>query len=938
MRLLIYFCFFLSGLCGLSYEVLWARYLKLLTGTDAFSYAVVLVTFMGGLAAGNALFGRISDRRAGKLSLYGLLELGIGISCALFPYFLEAASRLYFMLASTDPGAAGNLALKFALSAVTMLLPTILMGGTLPVLSTYSIRHINELGSKVGLLYFINSAGAACGCLLTGFYLIARLGLEASVYLMAAVNMGIGVTCLCLRSYEQTREDDCAALRAEGAGRGLQAADENALTNPAAGSQAEISLTYACIFLSGILAMSLEVIWIRLLSLVLDSSTYSFSIMLFTFISGITLGAMAVAVIMRKKRNALLLFGLSELGVFVSLVMLMPVYERLPYYFNVLASMLVREESNYPVYQSLKILISILIMAGPTICIGMTLPLASSVCVRRINILGRGIGSVFSINTMGNVLGAALCGLVIVPALGLQKTMEVIILMSGMLGAVLLCAAMKNRGVWRYAIPAAVPLIFLAFCSLTADWSGAVFNSGYFRLTGRIAQSYQEYLAKREANEVLFHEDGPDVSVVVTRHKKETHYQLSLRVNGKTDASTGLDMDTQVLAGHIPLLLHPDPKDIMIVGYGSGITAGAVLRHPVASCDIAELSGAVVRAARLFNFVSGNPLADPRARLWIADGKEFLRLQPEKSYDIIISEPSNPWIAGIGNLFSVEYFAEAARHLKPGGMMVQWLQLYETTDEIISILMNSLRSVFPYATVWNLNNDIIVIASLEAQRPDYVLLERRLKDPKIISDLTHPLLSAGIKTPLQLLSAQMLSSETFRSLFTGRGPLNSDYFPVVEYEAPRALFCNSVPENFIRSDDRLKSREENRLFIAGYPGSRDLSAEEMLSLQNLFAVRSGKNEKAISGILSYDLFMRGGSAAAAVIDRLMTDDDSLDWLARRRLWEAKASSGPMTREDARNYLNFEFQLLTEKTSVFAETDRSAFKTAQKLNRQLEQGH
>jgi len=936
MRLLIYFCFFLSGLCGLSYEVLWAKYLKLLTGTDAFSYAVVLVTFMGGLAAGNALFGRISDWRGRKLSLYGVLELGIGISCALFPCFLEAASRLYFRFASSDPGAAGNLALKFALSAVTMLLPTILMGGTLPVLSRYTIRHIRELGSKIGLLYFINSAGAACGCLVTGFYLVSGLGLEASVYLMAAVNMGIGILCLCLRSYEQTREADSAASPAECALRGLPAAGENALANPAAGTNAEIILTYAGIFLSGILAMSLEVIWIRLLSLVLDSSAYSFSIMLFTFISGITLGAMAVAVIMRKKRNALLLFGLSELGVFVTLAALMPVYERLPYYFNVLACMLVREESNYPVYLTIKILIAILIMAGPTICIGMTLPLASSVCVRRINILGRGIGSVFSVNTVGNLLGAALCGLVVIPVLGLQKTMEAIILLSGMLGAVLLAAAMRNRGMWRYAVPATVPLIFLASCALTADWSGAVLNSGYYRLTGRIAQSYQEYLAKRETNEVLFHEDGPDVSVVVTRCKKETYDQLSLRVNGKTDASTGLDMDTQVLAGHIPLLLHQDPKDIMIVGYGSGITAGAVLRHPVARCDIAELSGSVVRAARLFNFVSGNPLADPRARLWIADGKEFLRLQPEKSYDIIISEPSNPWMAGIGNLFSVEYFAEAARHLKPGGMMVQWLQLYETNDEIISILLNSVRSVFPYATVWNLNNDIIVIASLFEQRPDYALLESRLKDPKIMADLTHPLLSAGIKTPLQLLSAQMLSSETFGSLFRGRGPLNSDYFPVVEYAAPKALFCNSVPENFIRADDRLKAREGNRLLVSGYTGSRDLSTEEMLSLQNLFAARFGKTEKAISGILSYDLFMRGNAAAAAVIDRLMTED-SLDWLARRRLWEAKAASGAMTRADARDYLNFEFKLLTEKTSVFAEPDRTAFKTAQKLNRQLEQG-
>ncbi len=320
MRAIIYLCFLLSGVTGLVYEVLWGKYLQLFIGATSYAHTIVLATFMAGLAIGNSLFGRLSDRTRRVLLLYAVLELGIGLACALFPAFFGGLTQVYLSLASSDPAATWNLVLKIMLAVSSFLVPTVLMGGTLPVLARFTVRHVSEVGNKVGFLYFINSAGAMMGCLLAGFVLIPEYGLELSVILTAMVNIAIGLLFLLLRRFEEPLPQ---AVADESPGA-VQAGTRSY-------TETQVRGVYLVVGFTGVLTMIYEVVWIRLLGLVLGSSTYSFSLMLFTFIGGIAIGGAVVARIMRKDRDALHLFALCELGLFASLLLVMPLYDRLPY-------------------------------------------------------------------------------------------------------------------------------------------------------------------------------------------------------------------------------------------------------------------------------------------------------------------------------------------------------------------------------------------------------------------------------------------------------------------------------------------------------------------------------------------------------------------------------------------------------------------------------
>jgi spermidine synthase/MFS family permease len=913
MKKLIYICLFLSGICGLSYEVIWASWLKLFIGSRTTANTIVLATFMGGLALGNYIFGRISDRPLRKLTLYALLELGIGFSCFMFPATLDIAMQIYFHFASPDPNAWGNVLLKAALAVALILVPTVFMGGTLPVLSKYFIKSLPDTGRRIGLLYFVNTAGAAVGCLLAGLYLIQIYGLHVTNYMMASLNTAIGILFLCLRIYSH-RPGEKAHGRSDPAV--YERTKSESPVNYNLYSPAKTRLALAAIFLSGILAMGLEVVWARLLGLVLGSSTYSFAVMLFTFIGGIAIGALLVAKIMKKERDAFLLFAICELGIFTSLVLLMPLYERLPYYFNVLASMLTRNEDTFRIYLSLKIIIAVMMMIVPTICIGMTLPITSRICVQRIAVLGRGVGSVFSVNTMGNVLGTILAGLVLIPLMDLQQAMLVFIILSGVIGAGLYILAVNGNFLKRYAPLLLLPAPLLVMHLAMSSWDGTVFNTGHYRIYEKLGRSFSEYRSiARKDRRILFHEDGPDASVVVT--EGTTDGQLTLKVNGKTEAGTGKDMTTQLLLGHIPMLLHPDPRDVLLVGYGSGISAGAVLKHSVQGFDIVEISREVIKGAHFFDHINGKPLDDRRTRLIVADAKEVFNLQPGTRYYVIISQPSNPWMAGIANLYSIEFFRKATDHLKPGGILVQWIQLYDIHDATLSVIFNTLSAVLPYVTVWNQNADIFLIGSLTPHAPDPDLLKRRLQLPGVHADLTHRLINGEVRDPLQFLAGQMMSSAVFKSHFPGTGRLNSDYFPFVEFAAAQDFFTGARPLAFYRLDERFKPRKHNRLYAADYLGERKLTAEMLSELIALFSERFGRSEKWLTEILISQLLEQDHPPSAVGLKKIL-QHGNLSWYATRRLWQKRLESSNLSMDEWDDYKNYQFQMQIETASVFAD--------------------
>jgi len=709
--------------------------------------------------------------------------VGIGLLAILSPHLLFLLSDLYVALAGqwfVSPFL--SVSLRFLLSAAVLLPPTVLMGGTLPVLTRFATRSLVQLEGAVSWLYFLNSAGAVFGTLLAGFYLIPTYGLGVSVAITGAVNVAIGFACLLLKIKE-----------------GSISVHSGPELEPVTPKQ--VWIIYWAVFLSGCVSLVYEIAWIRLLSLVLGSSTYSFSIMLAAFIAGIALGSWLIANRVLPRVSSYLLFGLAELGIGLSIILTLPLYERLPYTFHNIAWLLNRTTTTFYLFEEIKFFFCVALMLLPTTFIGMTLPLASRVATQSTQEVGKKVGSIFSVNTVGNVLGASAAGLVLLPLFGLQRLFETGVVVNLLVGSLVLWTA----GAWSWK-PKMISilgtlLVFLAYGVAGAPWDKRILSGGEFR--NREAPQYSSYAAYKKAFEsenLLYYKDDSNMTVTVTRDDEGD--ELYLRVNGKVDATAKGDLATQILLAQVPLVLKPETKTVLVVGLGSGITAGSVLRHPIERLDVVEISSAVVEAERFFKPYNYNALQDPRLHLHIEDAKTMLKLTPDR-YDVIISEPSNPWIAGIGNLFSVEFYREVLRHLESGGLMVQWFHRYEMSDDNFQLILRTFASVFNDVTMWGVQEDVLLVGSNATHRINFKQMERAFDQKEVRSDLER----IGIGTFPTLLSLHMASDLTVRRM-GGKGPLNSDLFPILEYEAPKAFYLDVTSELAQEYDERWFPKKE----------------------------------------------------------------------------------------------------------------------------------
>jgi spermidine synthase len=515
--------------------------------------------------------------------------------------------------------------------------------------------------------------------------------------------------------------------------------------------------------------------------------------------------------------------------------------------------------------------------------------------------------------------------------MGLKSTFEIGILSSGAIGSIILILYLKkNRFLLRFSPALAVIAIFLCYKAALPDWKINILNSGIFRIKNFSSPSFKEFEKVHDMRKVVFHEDGPDISVVVELTEENQKPILSLKVNGKVDASSGSDMNTQLHCSHIPLLLHPDPKDMLIIGLGSGISVGAALTHPIRRCDIVEISKAVVNGSRCFDSISGNPLDDPRSHLYVCDAKEFLQLQDTTGYDCIVSEPSNTWISGIGNLFSVDFFQEGARHLRQNGLYVQWVHLYETDDQILTVILNSFSKVFPHVTVWHPQGfDIILIGSMSPQSIDLEQLEKRFTSPAVYSNMNRPWLEKKVKSFLSLLSMQVLSSASFKKRYPGEKKLNWDNDPYVEYQAPKAFFLGDRT-SFFKFDERARPFGDNRLFLMSYLDNRQITYEEYRELIEFFAVSSSSSETRILNGLILDNYKKQqlkkeeqDGADSAALDLMLAYGKTLRF-CELKLWQEKLDSRRMSTNDWLLFIDFLTLHLYNTASVFVKPDTSFY--------------
>ncbi len=777
LRRALILCFALSGFCGLLYEVLWMRVLSSVLGNTLFATSLVLSAFMGGLAAGGYLFGRWANRWSGPselLRVYALLELGIGLWAFLF---LWSHARLHSLWASLFPVTTPKIfaLIECAVSALLLLPPTTLMGGTFPVLGAFFGRErFERLGGDIGRLYAANTFGAALGSASAGFFLIPALGLRRSQEMAAAMNLLIAAFAWGLARVYSPSDEAKVLPREETAGRQIAPISSDKTVAP-------LLLIF---FLSGFIALSYEVAYTRVLALLLGPTVYGFSTMLTLFILGLALGSRLSALradrwSAQKARGILASLYIAS-GAAVAATL--PLLNHLPILVGEIARTYADDYVRLQLFQVLMIAGLLLI---PTTLWGAAFPLVVKLYVREREILSERLGRALAANTLGAVGGSLLTGFLLIPRLGMERTFWTGILLGAGMGGALFLGLPLSR--WVRAGLAVIPSgLLLLLLALLPHWDMERLLAGTYKYAPYYENLDVDVMAHR--GELLFYKEGAIATVAVRRVGAE-HW---LSLDGKVDASDGgADMLTQKLLAHLPLLVADSPRRVGILGLGSGVTVGAALKHPVQEVDVLEISPEVVQASRFFEHVNERALQDPRVRLILGDGRKHLLLTT-RAYDVFISEPSNPWMAGMGALFTREFFELVRERLTERGIVCQWLHSYNMSLRDLKIVLRTFHSVFPRAFLWALNeNDLLLLGAKDpAFDLDLERIARRVQYPAVREDLRR----LGCQDLYALLSLYVMHGEDIERFARGV-PWHTDDHPLLEFSSPRFMHAQTSLSN-----------------------------------------------------------------------------------------------------------------------------------------------
>ncbi|MFN0149479.1 MAG: fused MFS/spermidine synthase [bacterium] len=760
--------FSLSGAAGLAYETLWFRSLALIFGSTVLALGTVLAAFLGGLAAGSLVIGHATRRSDRPLRLYGLLEIGIGAAALVLPLLLRGAQALATgALAGADGGGTFFGVARFALVFVVLLVPTFLMGGTLPAMMRHFVRTESDLGRQAGLLYFANTGGAAAGTLVTGYILIPALGMATTNILAVVCNLTVGVAILALAG----RERSLSAVEAAQPLDATDTASSVAATSTIASRPFAFAI-YSLYAVVGFSALALEVFWTRALLLSLGTTVYAFSTMLGTYLVGLALGGLWGGRLASRTRDPARLLALLIAAAGLAVLIGNRYLGTLPlHYLRLQLSLGLDWNASILV----KFLLAFLVMFPATFFLGAAFPVAVRAIGAGVRDAGAAVGRLYAANTAGSILGAFLAGLSLIPLLGLERGLVAMASLFLLVSLALLLLA-RSRAFVPVAIISAVALgASLAFPS----WDRYLQRSGVYFYAAHYKQ-IDEFLKARRDYTMLSYREGPEATVAVVDGQRYRYMQI----NGKTDASTGKDMITQVTSAHLPMFFHANPKNVLVIGLGSGVTIGSVARHPVDKIECLEISPEVVEAAQLFAEASGDALNDPRLTITIGDGRNFLQ-QTRERFDVIISEPSNPWIAGVGSLFTREFLTLAKSRLAPGGVMCQWTNLYDLSEDDLAIMLATYREAFPNGAVFLSHlGDLLLIGTDGPPRLAFDDLIARVSQPAIQADLTR----IGVSSVYDLLGTFITTFDGLASFVPPGTAVHTDDRAQLEFSAPRNLY------------------------------------------------------------------------------------------------------------------------------------------------------
>lgn len=751
--------FAVSGAAGLIYESIWSHYLKLFLGHASYSQTLVLVIFMGGMAIGAALAGRYGYRVRNMLRAYAVVEALIGLAAIGFhPLYTAALEISYTTVFPAIDSAAGVAGFKWSLGAMLILPQSILLGATFPFMSAGIVRRFPQRpGRSLAVLYFANSLGASLGVLASGFILVPSIGLPGTVQLAGAINLALAAVVWQLASSDAREASNHVTIAA--------------IKRPALRSSYGGFLLVAAV--TGAASFLYEISWIRMLSLVLGSTTHAFELMLSAFILGLAIGGFAIRQRIDRLRSPVRTLGWIQLCMGVLAVGTLIIYGSAFEVMGYVVRHLDKTQAGYVYFNLISHGIALIVMLPATICAGMTLPLITYQLLRLR--YGEGaIGAVYAGNTVGAIVGVVLAVQLMMPAFGLKSVVMLGGFLDVLLGIVLLANTSKQHKWWDWRLPAASTLGLLGVVALTIRLDPVAMTSGVY-VTGEI----------RRERQILFQRDGKTASISLFRNGD----YLALTTNGKTEAaisSSELSKDepTMILLGLLPLSLHPQAKQVATIGIGSGLTSHSLLNATwLEGVDTIEIEPAMVEAARGFNERVENVFTDPRSQIHIEDAKAFFT-NHGKLYDLIVSEPSNPWVSGVAGLFSDEFYGLIGNHLSKNGLLVQWLHLYHLDLPLVASVVKALSPHFSDYAIYALNlSDIVIVATKRGQvaTPDSQIFQHTA----VANDLAR----VGVNSIADINLRRIGTRESVDAFFSSfEVPANSDYYPYLDFVAARSRY------------------------------------------------------------------------------------------------------------------------------------------------------
>jgi spermidine synthase len=779
----VYFAFGCSGAAALIYEIAWTRLLTLFMGHTVAAASTVLAAFMGGLALGAALAGRVSTRleRAAALRAYAVVELGIACFAVALPFELDLLEPVLASAYADGDGGTAFALTRIACALFVITAPAVAMGATFPLVVRWRSGSAARAGRDTGMLYAANTSGAAAGAVLCGFVLLPAFGMRATTAVGIALNVVSAALAWRLARHSrvearETRGEGVAPTRHRPKAAASRLAPRQ--SSPFAPSPSP-RIAMVALAVSGCASLILQVAWTRILALVLGPTTFAFSAMVATFITGIALGALAGGWAAKARATpwllaaCLLASGLAAAAA-AAWTPAVPL---------IVAEAVAAPDASFTTVVRLQSAVVAALMLPMTLAFGAAFPLAVALTAHEERAVSRDVAYVYAANTAGAIVGALAGGFVLVPWLGLQNTVRA--------AAGLACigfAAVALMHVGRRVAPASAVIgttaVALAALALTPAWDREILSSGAYKYAPYLEGPYRDALLR--AGRLLYYREGAAATVSV----RETTGSRSLAIDGKVDASNGGDMLTQRLLAHLPLLLHQAPRHVAIVGLGSGVTVGSALRHPIESADVLEISPEVVAAARFFERENHSALADRRTRLIVGDGRSHLAFS-RRLYDVIVSEPSNPWMAGVAALFTREFFESAKARLAPGGVMCQWAHAYDISDADLRSIVATFSAVFPHTSLWLAGEaDVLLIGSLQPIEMHLAGVRRAWSRPGVGSDLADVHVRDA-ETLLTLFAAEGAPLKHY----AGNADIQRDDRMSLEFSGPRSIYGKSIHDN-----------------------------------------------------------------------------------------------------------------------------------------------